>query len=54
MEQHSTSYIGLDIHKDSIAIAVEEPDKSRPSPPSSPECFPPNNPTNLPNPKQAS
>ena len=30
MEQHSTSYIGLDIHKDSIAIAVAEPGRKPP------------------------
>lgn len=30
MEQYSTSYIGLDIHKDSIAIAVAEPGRTPP------------------------
>ncbi len=30
MEQHSTSYIGLDIHKDSIAIAVADSGRTPP------------------------
>lgn len=30
MNKHSTSYIGLDVHKDSIAIAVAEPGRAPP------------------------
>lgn len=30
MNKHSTSYIGLDVHKDTIAVAVAEPGRKPP------------------------